>query len=481
MEVDIEEEENELELIFLYVEANPLNPPLPAFDSEPEDVIEVEDTVKPEDETSPASVYEVVSRPLPYSTERMMIVSHALVKNKGKAKDKYYGKLILDLGNEVRSSVEERADAMENLVRKLGNAEEKAKCKKLKKELEESSSSNILLRMQKKRVKRDLYWTRVQAHEFYQEMIRRGVVFEERPNEAIHGFLLCHDKIMPPKSRPLTQVAIKRMITQRVNEALTADRARQANVSGASGSRQGAVELRRWFEKTEMIFGIGECAEGLSENIKGEVTSSKSANLSEAVRMAYKLMEKKVGNYKDNPRYQQNNHKQGHAFSHLIDINPDKLNVSYEVELAGEKVVSTNTVLRGCTPNLVNHLFEIDLIPTELAEYDAVIAYGKKVVRIPCGDKTLIVEGDKGPSRLKKSKEKHLEDVPVICNFPKVRPGDFLRLPPPRQVEFKFDLVLRSALVARAPYHLSPSEMKEMSVQLQELLEKGFIHPSSSP
>nr|GEZ06398.1 putative reverse transcriptase domain-containing protein [Tanacetum cinerariifolium] len=256
---------------------------------------------------------------------------------------------------------------------------------------------------------------------------------------------------MPPKSRPLTQAAIKRMITQRVNEALTADRARQANVSGASGSGQ-----------------------GLSENIKGEVTSSKPANLSEAVRMAYKLMEKKV-------------------FSHLIDINPDKLNVSYEVELAGEKVVSTNTVLRGCTPNLVNHLFEINLIPTELgtfdviigmdwlAEYDAVIAYGKKVVRIPCGDKTLIVEGDKGPSRLKKSKEKHLEDVPVIRNFPKVRPDDFLRLPPPRQVEFKFDLVLRSALVARAPYRLSPSEMKEMSVQLQELLEKGFICPSSSP
>ncbi|GJY18127.1 putative reverse transcriptase domain-containing protein [Tanacetum coccineum] len=50
-----------------------------------------------------------------------------------------------------------------------------------------------------------------------------------------------------------------------------------------------------------------------------------------------------------------------------------------------------------------------------------------------------------------------------------------------RQVEFRIDLVPRAAPVARAPYRLAPSEMKELSVQLQELLEKGFIHPSSSP
>nr|GFA12320.1 hypothetical protein [Tanacetum cinerariifolium] len=87
--------------------------------------------------------------------------------------------------NEMRSSTEEGAVAMENLVRKLGNAEEKAECKTLKKELEEARFSNTLLSMQKERVKRDLYWTRVQAHEFYREMIRRGVVFKERLNEAI--------------------------------------------------------------------------------------------------------------------------------------------------------------------------------------------------------------------------------------------------------------------------------------------------------
>ncbi|GJX44540.1 hypothetical protein Tco_0261216 [Tanacetum coccineum] len=111
--------------------------------------------------------------------------THALVEKKGKAKDEYYGKLILDLGNEVRSSVEQGTAAMEKLVEKLGNAEDKVECKKLKKELKEARFSNTFLRMQNERVKRDLYWTRVRAHEFYQEMIRRGFVFEERPNEAI--------------------------------------------------------------------------------------------------------------------------------------------------------------------------------------------------------------------------------------------------------------------------------------------------------
>ncbi|GJS32853.1 hypothetical protein Tco_0531235 [Tanacetum coccineum] len=111
--------------------------------------------------------------------------AHALVKKKGKAKDEYYGKLILDLGNEVRSSVEEGTAVMENLVKKLGNAKEKAECKKLKKELEEERFSNTLLRMQNERLERDLYWTRVRAYKFYRDMIRRGFVFEERPNEII--------------------------------------------------------------------------------------------------------------------------------------------------------------------------------------------------------------------------------------------------------------------------------------------------------
>ncbi|GKC38714.1 putative reverse transcriptase domain-containing protein [Tanacetum coccineum] len=80
-----------------------------------------------------------------------------------------------------------------------------------------------------------------------------------------------------------------------------------------------------------------------------------------------------------------------------------------------------------------------------------------------------------------KSGEKRLEDVPIIKDFSKVFPEDFLGLPPTRQMEFQIDLMPGVAPVARAPYRLAPSEMKELSEQLQELSDKGFIRPSSSP
>nr|GEY59031.1 hypothetical protein [Tanacetum cinerariifolium] len=157
------------------------------------------------------------------------------------------------------------------------------------------------------------------------------------------------------------------------------------------------------------------------------------------------------------------------SFSHLIDINPVRLNTSYEVELAEGRVASTNIVLKGCTINLVGHLFKIDLMPIELGTFDvkigmdwlveqeAVIVCGKKVVHVPYKNKTLVVEGDRV----------FLDDLPGF--------------PPPRQVEFRIDLVPGAAPVARASYWLAPSEMKELAKQLQELSEKGFIRPSSSP
>ncbi|GKG21912.1 hypothetical protein Tco_0384507, partial [Tanacetum coccineum] len=118
---------------------------------------------------------------------------------------------------------------------------------------------------------------------------------------------------------------------------------------------------------------------------------------------------------------------------------------------------------------------------------------------------TLVIEGDRNNSRLKivscikarkyikkgcelflaqvseqELKEKRLEDVPVIRDFPEAFPKELPGLPPPRQVEFCIDLIPGSAPVAREPNHLAPSKMNELSKQLQELSEKGFIRPSSS-
>ncbi|GJZ44657.1 putative reverse transcriptase domain-containing protein [Tanacetum coccineum] len=77
-----------------------------------------------------------------------------------------------------------------------------------------------------------------------------------------------------------------------------------------------------------------------------------------------------------------------------------------------------------------------------------------------------------------KSKKKQLQDVPIVKNFPEVFPEDLPGLPPTRQVEFHIDLVPGAAPVARAPYRLAPSEMKELADQLQELSRQRLYRPS---
>nr|GEX96619.1 putative reverse transcriptase domain-containing protein [Tanacetum cinerariifolium] len=512
--------------------------------------------------------------------------------------------------------------AMDNLVKKLGNAEEKAECKKLKKELEEAKFSNTLLRMQNERVERDLYWTRVRAYEFYREMIRRGFVFEERPNKAIN--VSVEDKKSPssePRGSPLSRLDaigcndlyhfMRQCNYESVDAAIAIERGRHATagndvrrsgpIRGQDAAHairectfagfmkcnptvfrrtEGVVELRRWFKKTESVFGISECAEGkkvkfavatlqghaltwwnskiatmesqrmehellnlrvkeynivaytqrfnelalmyprmvepksvivdayirgLSENIMGEVTSSRHANLNEANNqkqgnaraMTTALTEGKVsfgslpvcercftrhvgpctikchkcGKIGHKSRYCKEKiiatgakaqpvwtcydcGEQGHTrnrcpkkvrqektrevhsrayaindvepqglnvvtgtfllnnryafvlfglgsdrsfiynrFSSMLDIDLVKINASYEVELADGRVVSTNTVLKGCTMNLVNHPFEIDLMPIELGTFDVIIGMDwlvKHDAVIVCGEKLFV-------------------------------------------------------------------------------------------
>ncbi|GKE46791.1 hypothetical protein Tco_1478049 [Tanacetum coccineum] len=80
-----------------------------------------------------------------------------------------------------------------------------------------------------------------------------------------------------------------------------------------------------------------------------------------------------------------------------------------------------------------------------------------------------------------KSKEKRLEDVPTVRDYPEVFLEDLPGLPSIRQVKFQTDLVPGATPVARSPYRLAPSEIEELSTQLQDLSDKGFIRPSSSP
>ncbi|GJU03468.1 putative reverse transcriptase domain-containing protein [Tanacetum coccineum] len=314
---------------------------------------------------------------------------------------------------------------------------------------------------------------------------------------------------MSSNSTPMTQAAIHQMIKESVDAAIAAERARQVNVrndaseSGPVRGRdtalavcectfagfmkfnlavfrgvEGAIELRRWFEKTENIFEISECAEGkkvkfAAATLEGptltwwktkvatmgletvnqmpwtemkQLMTAEFFPIEEVQRLEHELWNLKVKEYdviklpqggnvgiRQGPRsecgtgmFLLNNpyllflFDSGFdrsfvntRFSSLLDIKPIKIDDSYEVELADGRIVSTNTVLKGCTLSLVNHVFEIDLMPIKLGTFDVIIGmdwlvkhdvvifYGEKVVCIPYGNKTLIVEGDKGVSRLK--------------------------------------------------------------------------------
>ncbi|MFS7996270.1 putative nucleotidyltransferase, Ribonuclease H [Helianthus anomalus] len=80
-----------------------------------------------------------------------------------------------------------------------------------------------------------------------------------------------------------------------------------------------------------------------------------------------------------------------------------------------------------------------------------------------------------------KKRKSEVKDVPVVREFPQVFPDDLPGLPPSRDIDFRIDLIPGANPVAKAPYRLAPSKMRQLSNQLQELLEKGFIRPSTSP
>ncbi|GJY17023.1 putative reverse transcriptase domain-containing protein [Tanacetum coccineum] len=157
------------------------------------------------------------------------------------------------------------------------------------------------------------------------------------------------------------------------------------------------------------------------------------------------------------------------TFSTLLNIIPDTLDVSYAVELADGRIAETNIVLRGCTIGLLGHPFNIDLMPVELGSFDIIIGMDWLA-----NNRAVIICDEKMHHIVYEDSEVYGERLSVIT---KDLPG----LPPTRQVEFQIDLVPGVAPVARAPYRVALSEMQELSAQLQELSDKGFIRPSSSP
>ncbi|GKC44954.1 putative reverse transcriptase domain-containing protein, partial [Tanacetum coccineum] len=188
---------------------------------------------------------------------------------------------------------------------------------------------------------------------------------------------------------------------------------------------------------------------GLPRSIKGNVTASKPQTLEEAITIAQRLMDQNrrqeaVRAYDATPTKDRADKSfVSISLASMLNIPPITLDTTYNIEMADGNLVGTNTVIQGCTLILLNQPFKIDPMPIKLDSFDVVIGMDwlskyhakiicdEKVVHIPIDGETLIIRG--------------------------------------------------AAPVARAPYRLAPSEMQELSDQLQELADRGFIRPSTSP
>nr|GFC00638.1 reverse transcriptase domain-containing protein [Tanacetum cinerariifolium] len=156
-----------------------------------------------------------------------------------------------------------------------------------------------------------------------------------------------------------------------------------------------------------------------------------------------------------------------------LDIEPNDLGLSYEIQIASGQLLEIDKVIRGYKLEIKGHVFDINLIPFGSGSFDVIIGMDwlsdhkaeiishEKVVRIPLLDgKMLRVLGEK----------------------PKSRCGDDLSgLLPVWEIKFRIELIPRAMPVAKSPCCLTPSELEELSGQLKELQDKGFIRPSSSP
>ncbi|GJY48201.1 putative reverse transcriptase domain-containing protein [Tanacetum coccineum] len=187
------------------------------------------------------------------------------------------------------------------------------------------------------------------------------------------------------------------------------------------------------------------------------------------------------------------------TFIPLLDIEPSELGFSYEIKIASGQQVEIDKVIKGYKLEIDGHVFDINLIPFGSGSFDVIIGMDwlsdhkakiichEKVVRIPLLDgKVLRVLGEKPEEKVRQlmsdwTKEQKQEEIIVVKDFPEVFPDDLSRLLPIQEIKFRIELVPGAMPVVKYPYRLAPSELEELSGQLKELQDKGFIRPSSSP
>ncbi|XP_076911834.1 uncharacterized protein LOC143569931 [Bidens hawaiensis] len=196
----------------------------------------------------------------------------------------------------------------------------------------------------------------------------------------------------------------------------------------------------------------------------------------------------------------------------ILDVITDK---QYEVETADRNVSKITEALNNAIISLADHIIPIRLLPMTLADFDVVLGMdwlSTNQARILCNgraidiqtsnNKTIRITGDKERGKVgiiskikassflgkgclafmayvtKELEPKKIEEVPIVSEFQDVFPDELPGASPDREVEFRINLMPGTSPIAKYPYRLAPTKMKELKKQLDELFEKGFIRLS---
>ncbi|XP_074562798.1 uncharacterized protein LOC141819374, partial [Curcuma longa] len=207
-------------------------------------------------------------------------------------------------------------------------------------------------------------------------------------------------------------------------------------------------------------------------------------------------------------------------YAKRIGIPPQVLDNRFLTTLPSGEIMASTHMLRAVPIRIAERELYCDLIVLDMRDYDVILGmdflskYGasiecrkRRVVFQPEAESMFEFIGEpkrrtgkflsalKAQKMLSKGytgflayvvnttqeKDQKLEEVRVVCNYPEVFPDELPGLAPDREVEFEIELIPGTNPISKAPYRMAPAELKELQVQLQELLDKGFIRPSHSP
>jgi hypothetical protein len=177
-----------------------------------------------------------------------------------------------------------------------------------------------------------------------------------------------------------------------------------------------------------------------------------------------------------------------------LDIYPT--NGDYKITTPGGKILS-NQIFRKVPLQLGSLLMKTDLLLLDLEGMDVLLGMNwmtQHHVSLDISSRTMEIDSpEHEPTILYLPQQQYLnpctyttsgiklKDIPIVCEYPDVFPNDLPGIPPDRDIEFIIELQPGTAPISKRSYRMPPNELAELKIQLQDLLDKGFIHPSASP